>query len=833
MKKKFIDLMRSLNEVITKYKSYFALLLCLWVFYFTNVYVTSLFRIVADYLSACSQTAFAVGVIILVLLVTLLLIVKIVENERYIAHRTIAVVSFFAVVYLYYRLFDRSFVFWGFPPYFVWMDLLMIPYSCLLIVKFAYRKQLDTDKSKSLMVSDNPIEDFSDDAFGYEGIVKTMLGNLESMDLSNESFSVGIVGSWGQGKSSFLNLFCKKAIEKKGIVVRFNPRSVKNKDEIQSEFFSLFSAELGKYHTGIKHYIRDYAVAIGAIDESWFGQAANVIASFIPNVKKRLINNAIKTIGRRVYVIIEDLDRLTADEIIEVLKLIDVNGDFCNTIFMTAYDKSYVNAILNKYLTPLAAQEYTDKYFNYEYTLPIPTKDALKSFFSDYLKKNVSLAEDDILSQEDMLNVWEDCSDFIIGHLRTMRHIKRFANLFISRFPIVKNDVDMKDFLYVTLLRYTDINTYSALCEGKLLTESQGILCQSEQTNNVLLTIGAKEISIEIINYLFPRIYHEGWLVGMRNRTKWVVSVGKYLSDYEKTDIAYHEGKQLFTITNDTDAFDLVDEYLKHGYSQSLFNFLISRTPKMVGDSDGLKRLTKLLIYLYKKDRSDVLYEYMMRLMCNEEFQNYEDAGIITKKDIYKKVVCEAINFMLDYALLEIGLAWIRILDCSFSNQLLQDNVLFSKRSLIQIAVRIQKKYYSKWEEEDFDFESALRLSQIRVSSGTGPDCISIKARQSVLNLMEQHPNEFAYSIVQHNVVDNNLTLTFSDVFVNLELFPVVNIFDFKSWINRYISNKKIKFVLNSIIDEHNLLRVPALKSEYEKGDFVAFYEAITSSNHS
>lgn len=826
MKEKYIYLMRLLIDRIAQHKCYPVALFCLWVCYFANVYVTSLFRIVADYLSACSQTAFAVGVIILVLLVTLLLIVKIVENERYIAHRTIAVVSFFAVVYLYYRLFDRSFVFWGFPPYFVWMDLLMIPYSCLLIVKFAYRKQLDTDKSKSLMVSDNPIEDFCDDAFGYEGIVKTMLGNLESMDLSNESFSVGIVGSWGQGKSSFLNLFCKKAIEKKGIVVRFNPRSVKNKDEIQSEFFSLFSAELGKYHTGIKHYIRDYAVAIGTIDESWFGQAANVIASFIPNVKKRLINNAINIIDRRVYVIIEDLDRLTADEIIEVLKLIDVNGDFCNTIFMTAYDKSYVNAILNKYLTTSASQEYTDKYFNYEYTLPIPTKDALKSFFSDYLKKNVSLAEDDILSQEDMLNIWEDCSDFIIGHLRTMRHIKRFANLFISRFPIVKNDVDMKDFLYVTLLRYTDISTYSALCEGKLLTNHEGILCQSEKTNYILQAIGAKS-SKEILYYLFPDTNAVELLGGEHNRAKWVDNVGKYISDIEETDITNSEGMKLFRIKEDTEAFGLVDEYLRNGYSKSLYYFLRSRTSKMIGSPDGLMRLTKLVLYIYKKVGTEDYYNFMHNLMSRIEFGNYKNAGIITDERKYKNTVADAMKFILKYAPFQIGLVLIKELDYLFETQ--TNNLLFSTDELINIAEQAQEKYYQTWGEEDFDFESALRLSQIRVGSRKRPECISPKARQSLLSLMTQHPREFADSIVEPKVFHDKLTLKFSDVFENLLLFPVDKT-DFEEWINdKFKDNNKIGIVLNLIRQTPNhMRRVPALKSKYKKGDFDGFFEAIS-----
>ena len=74
----------------------------------------------------------------------------------------------------------------------------------------------------------------------------------------------------------------------------------------------------------------------------------NKIISFLFNthkiwnkeLEKDKINTAIKRLPKRIIVIIEDFDRLLANEIIEVFKLIDGNASFTNLIFITAYDKN-------------------------------------------------------------------------------------------------------------------------------------------------------------------------------------------------------------------------------------------------------------------------------------------------------------------------------------------------------------------------------------------------------------------------------------------------------------------------------------------------------------
>ena len=61
---------------------------------------------------------------------------------------------------------------------------------------------------------------------------------------------------------------------------------------------------------------------------------------------------------------------MTTDEILEVFKLITKNAAFKNTVFITTYDKNYINGMLEQNLCVPQKQRFSDKYFNMEIDLP-------------------------------------------------------------------------------------------------------------------------------------------------------------------------------------------------------------------------------------------------------------------------------------------------------------------------------------------------------------------------------------------------------------------------------------------------------------------------------
>ena len=92
----------------------------------------------------------------------------------------------------------------------------------------------------------------------------------------------------------------------------------------------------------IKEYMDDINVL--ANDTLWMKLIGLVDIKDATNSREKL-QEGISAIGKKIVVLIDDLDRLTVDEIMEVLKLITKNAAFKDTVFITTYDKKYINAI--------------------------------------------------------------------------------------------------------------------------------------------------------------------------------------------------------------------------------------------------------------------------------------------------------------------------------------------------------------------------------------------------------------------------------------------------------------------------------------------------------
>lgn len=79
----------------------------------------------------------------------------------------------------------------------------------------------------------------SKDKFGMEEHVRRVISYIETVDVSQKAFSLGIVANWGYGKSSFF-YFLKERIRdnKDFLILDFNPRSSKDINHIQEDFLN-------------------------------------------------------------------------------------------------------------------------------------------------------------------------------------------------------------------------------------------------------------------------------------------------------------------------------------------------------------------------------------------------------------------------------------------------------------------------------------------------------------------------------------------------------------------------------------------------------------------
>lgn len=296
--------------------------------------------------------------------------------------------------------------------------------------------------------------------------VKRVTAWLFNTDISESSFAVGITSEWGSGKTSFL-LDLKSAMKGKCYMVDFKPWHCQEPDQIVNEFFELLRKKIKDVYSPLQKPIIRYAQLLSDVEVPKY---VNPLFRLLPEMGhsieryKSKIEEGLKQIDKPIVVTIDDMDRLAADEMFEVLRLIRNTAAFPNLIYVVCYDKDYVvRQIQNKGITE--SDLYLEKIFPLELSLPKTEEEALIETFRralidmhflngkhDNLRSKLT-AEDELM---------------LVRLLPTYRKIKRFARVLMTNTMFViekvgRNNIDLYDIFLIELLHFCMQDVYVLL----------------------------------------------------------------------------------------------------------------------------------------------------------------------------------------------------------------------------------------------------------------------------------------------------------------------------------------------------------------------------------
>jgi predicted KAP-like P-loop ATPase len=101
----------------------------------------------------------------------------------------------------------------------------------------------------------------------------------------------------------------------------------------------------------------------------------------IMDIKNELSAHLIKT-KKNIIVFIDDIDRLTNEEIREIFRLVRVNADFGKMIYVIAFDKHIVEKSFKK-----QGKEYLEKIIQVNVNVPFPSKERFSQFLYKELER--------------------------------------------------------------------------------------------------------------------------------------------------------------------------------------------------------------------------------------------------------------------------------------------------------------------------------------------------------------------------------------------------------------------------------------------------------------
>ena len=389
--------------------------------------------------------------------------------------------TIFFVFWVYYTCFSKRYTFTCLYllDNICYLDIIPVYYCCK---QFPYL----WDKTTNLCLGDHeisfsrlgfsrdiPIVNESEDYLERDAIAASEIEKIIETETINDSFSYGLDASWGSGKTSFMNLMkdhLYKDFSNSCIIMDFNPWLFSCEKNLVALFFDELSKHLKPYDDTLADSIIDYSKALSSI------ASTSSELRFISDVfdishqsstlqdKVSIIRNAILSIGKKIVVFVDDIDRLDSNELMEMLKLIRNISDFPKMYFVVAYDKSYLVNILKDKMAHKEL-DFTEKIFQAEFHLPHCTIENLKDTLYYALNDHIDNEFDRTVIHGCIFN--EKKTILSIGAITSLRDIKRLANSFYSSYSQLKGEVNARDLLLLEVLKVKYPMVYTLLEEKR------------------------------------------------------------------------------------------------------------------------------------------------------------------------------------------------------------------------------------------------------------------------------------------------------------------------------------------------------------------------------
>lgn len=345
-----------------------------------------------------------------------------------------------------------------------------------------------------MFYSDKPISSNSDDLLKRNSFAKLLAETIANLDKA-DTFTVGVFGKWGSGKTSVVRMMLQE-LEKlqvqatpgeKIIVVHFEPWNFTDTNQLLNQFFARLSNEFRrKGDKGLK--------AVGDALEKY--SDAFTLAELIPNLgiagsiisflgkngaaavgkllKKRVdssdvqsqkeyVISLLKKQTNKVLVVIDDIDRLSNEQIRQVFQLVTSVAKFPNTTYLLVFDKDIVVKALEQ-VQEGNGEDYLEKVIQMPIQIPDIQRSALRQILFNRLDEIIKKHNDVNFSESHWQTVYSPCVDPFIKHIRD---INRLCNAVEFKLSAISGEVDFADVVAITALEIGMPAVYEWVKENK------------------------------------------------------------------------------------------------------------------------------------------------------------------------------------------------------------------------------------------------------------------------------------------------------------------------------------------------------------------------------
>jgi len=373
--------------------------------------------------------------------------------------------------------------------------------------------------SKHRFSADRPIGSREEDLLGRAPFADALASAIKGWK-GNESLVIALYGPWGSGKSSVKNMVLQslRSIEADSpLIVEFSPWQWSGQNQLAGAFFQEIGLVLGRsdgsedgkrraakwrtYGTyltlgasltkslktilpllglpgsGIIDLLAKGLEQSGAeVQEGSKGledrEAAN--QQTLVEIKKEL-SDSLKALERPILVVLDDIDRLTPEEIRLLFQLVKANADFPNLIYLLLFQREIVERCLDS-SPSISGQEFLEKIVQVGFDIPRVERTRLEKVL--FAGLNELLADEKVSKHFDQKRWGNLFLGGLRGYFQTLRDVYRYLATLSFHVSVFRStgsfEVNPIDLIALEVLRVFEPGVYHRTSEAKAeLTEQR------------------------------------------------------------------------------------------------------------------------------------------------------------------------------------------------------------------------------------------------------------------------------------------------------------------------------------------------------------------------
>lgn len=366
--------------------------------------------------------------------------------------------------------------------------------------------------------ADLPISTSSNDVLGRAAYACNLAKTIMKYGIV-DSLCIGLLGPWGCGKTSILNMMLEE-IEKMSkdverlLVVRFEPWNFTSTDQLFEQFFMMLTNRLisdkDQKKKAIGKAIAEYGEAFDVFKSvPVFGGAiatlaktgAKLTAKKLSNgftrkeiqEQKKTVEKLLREFDKKLLIVIDDIDRLSNDQIRQVFQLVTSVAKFPNTIYFLAFDRKIVVNALEK-VQEGNGQDYLEKVIQVPLNVPVVSREKKENVLFERLNDIVK-TYDIRLNEAYWQRIFMSCVQPYITNLRV---VNRVGNLLQFKLAFLFQEVNFVDMVALTTIEIVFPKMYEWIKENKsVLTgewQFESMLFDRDKTEETIYQTSSNEV---------------------------------------------------------------------------------------------------------------------------------------------------------------------------------------------------------------------------------------------------------------------------------------------------------------------------------------------------